>query len=219
MHIYIIGRYLNPPGPGEDRLMGIGRYWAGQGHKVTVFLPASGRELNLAGKAIELTEEDGLVLVAFNVPGAGKEGKRIRRKGDRIFCRLLGSQGRQLPEPGVILAVAPPLSTAGAAGELRRELNVPLILEVREGFAEEAAGRGYLAGLFARSTLRKEENLLASASAIAVEGKNAAARIEARLPEESKNKVKILEGRESNEELITFYDCLLPGEGKYKKND
>ncbi len=213
MHIYIIGRHLNPPGPREDRLIKIGRQWVKQEHRVTVFLPAEGMNFNLSGKKIGLTEEEGLVLVAFNAPDMGL--KDLWNKGNKEFACLINQQGRMLPAPDLILVVAPPLSTAIAGEELSRELKVPLVLEMREGFDEEEAKRGFISGLFARSRARKEENLLASAKSITAEGKAVAARIAGQLTEQEKNKVKVIEGRESEEELKAFYDCLLP-EGKNK---
>jgi hypothetical protein len=215
MHIYITGRHLNPPGPGEDRLIKIGRHWVRKGHKVIVFLSADRMNLNLKEKKIGLTEQGGLVLVAFNTPEMLQDDQRNRKKGNRKFASLLNRQGKMLPEPDLILAVAPPLSTALAAEELSSELKVPLILEIRAGLDKKEARRGFLAGLFARSRLRKEEKLLDAAEVIAVEGKAVAARIEGQLTEKEKKKVNVIKGQESEEELKAFYDCLLPeGENK-----
>ena len=205
-------RHLAPPGPEEDRLIEIGRHWIRKGHKVTVILPADGMNLNLKGKNIGLTEKECLVLVALNAPGMSQDNQRERIKGNRKFARLLNSQGKMLPEPGLVLAVAPPLSTALAAEELSRSLKVPLVLEMRAGVDEEEAERGFIAGLFARSRLKKEENLLASVLAVVADGKAAAAKVSGLLPEEAKNKVNVIAGQESGEELKALYDCLLPVE-------
>ena len=144
MHIYIIAQYLNLQGPGEDRFLKLGRYLIGQGNKVTIFTGTGGVNFGLDRKEIGLYQDRGMTMVVLNAPYRQQMSNLQKFRSYIKFSRMVGRQGRLLPKPDLLLVSTPPLSTVMPAIRLKKEFNIPLVVEVRELWPDALIQRGTL---------------------------------------------------------------------------
>jgi len=144
MHIYIIAQYLNLQGPGEDRFLKLGRYLTGQGDKVTIFTGTGGVDFSLNRKKIGLYQDSGITMVVLNAPYRQQMNNLQKLRSYMKFSRMVGRQGRLLPKPDLLLVSTPPLSTVIPAVRLKKEYNIPLVVEVRELWPDALIQRGTL---------------------------------------------------------------------------
>lgn len=115
----------------------MGRRLVLQGGELTVVTDNSRLGLSLSNKRIGLWQLDGMAVVVYNNKPA-QEGPRWKRFLGRLnYARWASRQGRNLPRPRLILAVAPPYSALIPGYFLSRHYRVPLVLEVEEPWIKE----------------------------------------------------------------------------------
>ena len=171
MHIYIIAQYLNLQGPGEDRFLKLGRYLTGQGDKVTIFTGTGGVDFSLNRKKIGLYQDSGVNMVILNAPYQQQMSNLQKFRSYMKFSKIVGRQGRLLPKPDLLLVSIPPLSAVMPAMRLKKEFNIPLVVEVRELWPDALIQRGTLKNrLLIKGTRNLEHKVYREANRIIAAG-------------------------------------------------
>lgn len=170
MHMLIIAQYLNLFEPGEDRLLKLGRSFVENGYNVTIITGSGGNDINLSGKMVGLTRENGINLVSLNVPYTTDMNNRKKLSAFIRFNKLAERQGHQLPKPDLILALSPPLTALMPALSLSSYYNAPLAIEIRELWPDAPVQRGTLKNIFLVRKARKFEEKVYEKAEIIIAG-------------------------------------------------
>jgi len=207
MHIYIIGRHLEPAVSIADPLLEQGRQWVQKGHQVTVLTGSSGCGMDLGRKKIGLLQIDGMTVIVFNMPLVDKVGSLRLRFAYLRFSAMLEKQGQMLPKPGLIIAVMPPPEIARAVLKLKDKYDVPLILEFREALPDfNSAESNILVKLINRFVRRSEEKALEEAEQIVAASDDIAFSLKGRLSDQGKARVNVI-GKDLDErQLFEAYE-------------
>ena len=164
MHIYIIAQHLELADQNPDRLVKLGQRLAEEEHEVTIITGSSSIDLNMEKKKVGMVHKKGMPVIALNVP-ADREQNWLKRYFYLLkFARLAVEQVKMLPKPGLILALAPPLTAVKPALELSEHYKVPLIVELRELWPVDLVERGELrGGLLVKALTGLEEKVYSGA--------------------------------------------------------
>ena len=119
----------------------MGRRLVLQGGELTVVTDNSRLGLSLSNKRIGLWQLDGMAVVVYNNKHAQEEPRWKRFLGLLNYARWASRQGRNLPRPRLILAVAPPYSALIPGYFLSRHYRVPLVLEMEASWTKELTVR------------------------------------------------------------------------------
>jgi len=204
MHMLIIAQYLNLFEPGEDRLLKLGRSFVENGYNVTIITGSSWNDINLSGKMVGLTRENGMNLVSLNVPYATDMNNRKKLSAFIRFNKLAERQGHRLPKPDLILALSPPLTALMPALSLSSYYNVPLAIEIRELWPDAPIQRGTLKNIFLVRKARKfEEKVYEKAEIIIAGGRGIAEAVKEHRVERAK--VTLLPQINDENEVINIY--------------
>lgn len=169
MHINIIAQQLKLSESEVDRLVRLGRLLVEEQHDVTIITGSSSMNLNLGNKKIALVYEKGMSVIVLNAPGDQEAGKLKKIISYLRFAYLAGRQGKMLPKPDLILALAPPLTAVKPALELSEHYKVPLVVDMRELWPDDLVERNELRkGLLVKVLKRFEEKVYNRASKLIV---------------------------------------------------
>lgn len=178
MHIYIIAQHLELADHNPDRLVKLGEKLAERQHDVTVITGNSSIDFDLGKKKLGLTHVKGMTVITLNVPADNKKNWLIRYFNLLKFARLAGEQGKMLPKPDLILALAPPLTAVKPALELSEYLKVPLVVEMRELWPSALLNRGELhRGLLKKQLAKLEEKVFKRAQKLIFDSRDMALKV------------------------------------------
>ncbi len=207
MHIYIIGRHLEPAVNITDPLLEQGRQWVQKGHRVTVLTGSSGSGMDLGRKKIGLLHIEGMTVVVLNMPLNDKVGALRKHFAYLRFSATIEKQGQMLPKPGLIIAVMPPPEIARAVLRLKNKYSVPLLLEFREALPDyNSAGSNSLVKLVSRFARGSEEKALQEAAQIVAVSDDIAASLKGHLSDQDKGKVKVVGKGLDERQLFEAYE-------------
>jgi len=207
MRIYIISQYLNSAGSGEDRLRQLGQGLVERGHEVTLITGASGSDFELEKKKIGLYRDNGLTMMLLNVPYHGRMKSWQKLLAYVRFGRMVEEQVKNLPGPDLILAVTPPLNTIMPILKLKKDKQVPIVVDVRELWPDAPVQRGALKNRFLINKARQmEEKAYREADRIIAGGSGIAAAVKENLAE--KDKVYTIPDGLEQRELVTSYNTV-----------
>lgn len=208
MNIFIIDQYLKLSGAAGARTLRLGRAFISRGHEVTLFAGSSGSDLKLERSKIGLIHFEGMKVVLFNVPYHQDMSSIGKLRSYYKFSRMVERQGKQLPKPDLIIAVAPPLSAALPAKKLSEELKVPFILEINELWPDAPVKRGTLRGSLLRKAAKNLEIEAYSKAAYIVAGNQEIAdAIKGR--SEDSGKIVVSQENLNESKLLEIYEKVL----------
>ncbi len=210
MNIIIISQDLKSDGKGEDRLLKLGHQISACGHGVTTLTSNKAVAMELGRKKIGLFHENGLTMIAFNVPGEDRNNLFKSAISDLKFARMTGKQLESLPRPGLVLVKAPPLTAALPAMRLSRRLEIPLVVEIRELWPDALIANNALKnGLVIKALQKLEQKVYDQASRIITVDDEKAVLIKERVVERSK--VRVVKESSALEKLLYDYEQALDG--------
>ncbi len=210
MNIIIISQDLKSDGKGEDRLLKLGHQISARGHGVTTLTSNGAVAMDLGRKKIGLFYQNGLTMIAFNVPGEDQNSLFKSAISDLKFARMTGKQLESLPRPGLILVKTPPLTAALPAMRLSRRLEIPLVVEIRELMPDALIEKKALKnGPVIKALKKLEQKIYEQASRIITVDDEKAALIKERLVERSK--VRVVKDSSTLEQLLKDYERALDG--------
>jgi glycosyltransferase involved in cell wall biosynthesis len=176
MHILIVHQYfLNSQGPGGSRWNQFAKYWASQGHKITVIAGmleiVSGKKFpEHKGKFIVKEKLDDNIKVIWCHVSENYNKNFIGRAWayfSFIFSSIMA--GLFVKKPDVIICTSPPLTIGYTGIWLKWFKRVPLIFEVRDLWPESAIDTGVLTNkMLIRQLYRLEKSSYKAASWINV---------------------------------------------------
>jgi hypothetical protein len=207
MHIYIIGRHLEPAANIADPILEQGRQWVQKGHQVTVLTGSSGSGMDLGRKRIGLLHIEGMTVVVLNMPLNDKVGALRKHLAYLRFSAIIEKQGQMLPKPGMIIAVMPPLEIARAVLKLKSKYSVPLLLEFREALPDyNSAESNFLVKLISRFERGSEEKALQEAAQIVAASDDIAASLKENLGDQGKGKISVVGKGLDEKQLFEAYE-------------
>lgn len=206
----MISQYLYTAGSGEDRLRQLGHGLVERGHEVTVITGASGSDFELEKKKIGLYRDDGLTMMLLNVPYHGQMKSWQKLLAYARFGRMVEEQVKNLPGPDLVLAVSPPLNTIMPILKLKKDKQVPIVMDVRELWPDAPVQRGTLKNRFLVNKARQmEEKAYREADRIIAGGSGIAAAVQENLAE--KGKVHTIPDGLEQSELAGSYEQVFKG--------
>lgn len=207
MHIYIIGRHLEPVANSADPLLEQGRQWVQKGHQVTVLAGSSGNGMKLGRKKIGLLQIDGMTVVVLNMPLDDKIGSWRKHFAYLRLSAIIEKQGQMLPKPGLIIAVMPPPEIARAVLKLKNKYSVPLLLEFREAVPDyNSAGGNFLVKFLSKIARGSEEKALEEAAQVVAASDDIATSLKVHLSDKNKGKVKVVGKGLDERQLFEAYE-------------
>ncbi len=207
MHIYIIGRHLEPAVISDDPLLEQGRRWVLRGHRVTVLTGSSGNGLKLGRKKIGLLHREGMTVVVLNMPLDDKISAWRRHIAYMRFSAFLVNQGQMLPKPDFIVAVMPPPEIAWSVLKLKVKYCVPLMLEFREALPDYVSLKvRALVKLVKKFVRRSEERVLEEAAQIIALDENIASNLRQHVSDQGKSKVNVIDKGLDEMKLFEAYE-------------
>ena len=210
MNIIIISQDLKSDGKGEDRLLKLGHKISSRGHVVTALTSNGAVAMDLGRKKIGLYHENGLTMIAFNVPGSEGNSFFKRVFKDLKFARMTGKQLESLPRPDLMLVKAPPLTAVLPAMRLSKRLKIPYIVEIKELWPDALIAKNAVKfGPVIKALQKLEQQVYNQASGIVTLDDQKAALIKERLEERSK--VRVIKEKSSLNEFLDDYEEVLKG--------
>ena len=151
MNILILHQYfLHSKGPGGSRWNQFAKYWAAQGHKITVIagmleIVTAKKFTEYKGKFIVKEKIDDNIEV-YRCHVSESYNKSFIGRAWAYFSFVFSSiiAGLFVKKPDIIICTSPPLTIGYTGIWLRRLKRVPLIFEVRDLWPESAIDTGVL---------------------------------------------------------------------------
>lgn len=159
MHILYLHQYYCPPGgAGNDRSQELSRFWAGQGHSITVLTTTAYFPDSYDRSGLIVLDVEGVQVIALPVSYSHMMGFRRRVTAFLKFFRKGMRAAKRLPKPDLIYSSSTPPTVGEMGRRLARRWGVPYVFETVDVWPDVPIGMGIIKPGFLANWLDRRVN-------------------------------------------------------------